>query len=118
MALTIYWDSDFKTRSLTPAFIDKAGTPSPFTLSVAGPHEFEMEDTTVGFKFWYKEAGGNVTLDVEVSYDGVTYVSEKISVVVNHTTPFELPTQGIKKVRLTAMGVYVVSDLYFTLLNG
>ena len=42
MPLDIYWDSDFKVRSVIPQFIDAVGLSSPLNFA-AGPYILEME---------------------------------------------------------------------------
>jgi hypothetical protein len=116
MPLDIYWDSDFKVRSVIPQFIDAVGLSSPLNFA-AGPYILEMETTTVLVSLW-SEFGQTLNLDIEISYDGIVFETETVNVTLVHETKFELPVQGVKKIRISTPGLFSAQDISFILFNS
>lgn len=99
MAVSVYWDSNFKARSLTPAFVDALGVPSPIVISTSVELEVPTSALVLQLRCLL-----NLNFQLEISLDGSTYETGSFSSQLTGAIPMELPLQGVKKVRITGSG--------------
>ena len=114
MALDVYWDSDFKVRTLQPVFVDGGGQISP--IAMAATIELEVPTTPKSSNFLEITADGTEGFEIHISLDGLTYELGHFRGRVTSGVATAIPLQNVEKVKFVQLPGGSATLFYFQFL--
>lgn len=103
MAVQAYWDEDFKVHSLKPTFKDENGLLSPLNVPGGDIGELDLGGKCLSLQLFPDAAATSNRVEIAVGVEDAPGVYEDGVIVVDLEKGFEMPTGGVKRVRITPL---------------
>lgn len=113
MAVQLFWDANFKVKTLTPVLADALGLASPAAQSAGSPNSLELTlpQGTVITMLYFSDTTHAALIDL--SLDGSTYEAGAIPSAAQAV--IEIPCTGVLKIKITcASAVLTVGYAFLT----
>lgn len=112
MAIDIFWDSDFKIKSLFPKFSDENGLNSPASLTAATPQDLEVADS---YKAVVLIPSTATTITLATTDSGGSPVPGSVDIPLQAGERLTFPLEGVSILTVTSS---VTGDLSYYFLVG